>query len=235
MSARPSTSGPGARLDGAVGLGLILITIGVVLTLDNLDIVSAGDLVAGWWPVAVAVVGFWVGLRGNLVVGTLLVVVGGVLLLATRDVVTSSAGELVAPGILVVLGGAMLQAGRRVAAARARWAAALEEAVRTGRRGSPVLSPTATAVLGDAVLVLDDDVPAGGRLVVSTTSVLGDVRVEVPAGWAIEDRITRVLGDVEVPTRTHPASVGVPTVELHGVALLGDVDVVERAGTGGAR
>ncbi|MFP4234699.1 MAG: LiaF transmembrane domain-containing protein, partial [Nitriliruptoraceae bacterium] len=220
-------------LDGAVVLGLVLIVVGVVLTLDNLGLVSATDLLEDLWPVAGVVVGVWLAVGGNVVVGLLVVAVSGVLQLSVLDVVPASTGQLVAASLLLVLAGVFLQAGRQVRAARVTWAGALEEAARAGRPGAPILAPTATAILADAVLVVDDVLPAGGQLVVSATSVLGDVRVEVPRGWRVEDRLTRVLGDVDLPQRRSAASADAPVVHLHGLTLLGDIEVVESTRTAG--
>jgi hypothetical protein len=228
----PEQSRPGTprRLDGTVGFGLVLITVGVVLTLDNLDIVSASELLSGWWPVAVIAVGLWVALRGSAIVGVLVAAIGGLLLLSTQDVITASVGRLVGPGVLVVLGGTLLQAGRRVQTAQVALVHSLDRTVAAARGGADVPTPAATAILGDAHLVVDDAVPEARRVLVSATSVLGDVRIEVPAGWQLEDHITRILGDVRLTTRRTPAGPGMPVVELHGVALLGDIRVTERAG-----
>jgi hypothetical protein len=228
----PEQPRPGTprRLDGTVGFGLVLITVGVVLTLDNLDIVSASELLAGWWPVAVIAVGLWVALRGSAIVGVLMAAVGGLLLLSTQEVVTASVGRLVGAGVLVVLGGTLLQAGRRVHAAQLALVHSLDRSAAAARDGADAPTPAATAIFGDARMVVDDAVPEAGRVLVSATSVLGDVRIEVPAGWPVEDHITRILGDVRLPARTTPPGPGVPVVELHGVALLGDVRVTERAG-----
>lgn len=234
MSDRAAVSDPRRRLDGTVGFGLILISIGVILTLDNLEVVSASALLAVWWPAAIAAVGLWIALTGSPVVGLLVAAVGGVLLLSTQEVVTASVGRLVVPSVLMVVGGALLQAGRRVRSAQTSLAEALDRAVADGRRGSSAPAPAATAIFGDARLVVDDAVPVSGRVVVSATSVLGDVRVEIPAGWRLEDRITRMLGDVRLPSRGVRPDRDAPVVELHGLVLLGDVRVTERARTGGA-
>ncbi len=220
------------RLDGAVGLGLILITIGVVLALDNLEVVSASELLAGWWPAVVIAAGLWTAINGDALIGLLVAVVGGLLLLSTLEMVTASVGSLIVPGVLLVVGGTLIQAGRRVRHAQAALVEALERGGRADPGGSEVATSAATAILGDARLVVDDAVPDAGRVVVSATSVLGDVRIEVPAGWRLEDHISRVLGDVHLPRGiSDPAS---PVVELHGVVLLGDIKVTQRSSTAGA-
>lgn len=235
MTAPPTSSAPARprTIDGAVPFGLALIVLGVLLALDNLEVVDASDLLAGWWPLAVVAAGIWWSVTGSLVSGLATVTVGGMLLVATLGVVELPLGRLVFPGILVIVGGALLQAGVRLRVAQADVddspPAGTGRAVTAG--GDPptagdrlLAGPTATAVFGDARLVVGDDGRDIDRLVVTTTAVFGDVRVEVPSGWRLEDRITRLLGDVTLP-REQPSYPESPVVVLHGLVALGDVRV----------
>jgi hypothetical protein len=207
------------RVEGAVPFGLALIVLGVLLALDNLEVLDASELLAGWWPLAVILAGVWWAVTGAPVSGLFVVVVGGLLLVSTLELVDIPIGRLVFPGILVAVGGAMLQAGLRVRAAHLEVAA-----LPTASGDERTEGLAATAVFGDARLIVSDDGVDTDRLVVSTTSVFGDVRVEVPAGWRLENRITKLLGDVTLPKEqpTYPES---PVVVLHGVVLFGDVQV----------
>ncbi len=201
------------RIDGALPWGLGLIVLGVLLALDNLEVVDAGTLLAGWWPLAVLVAGVWWLVTGAPVLGVLTVLAAGLLLTSTLELVDVPFGRLVVPGLLVVVGGGLLQAGVRIRAARL-------EVADTGA----AVGPAATAVFGDARLVIGEDGADPGRVVTTATAVLGDVTVEVPAGWRIEDRITRLLGEVTVPP-TQPTYPESPVAVVHGVVLLGDVQV----------
>lgn len=235
MTARsaPSTPARPRTIDGAVPFGLALIVLGILLALDNLEVVDASDLLAGWWPLAVVAAGIWWSVTGSLVSGLATVTVGGMLLVATLGVVELPLGRLVFPGILVIVGGSLLQAGVRLRAAQAevddRPPVGPGRAAAAGA-GSPTASerqlagPTATAVFGDARLVVGDDGRDTDRLVVTTTAVFGDVRVEVPSGWRLENRITRLLGDVTLP-KVQPSYPESPVVVLHGLVALGDVRV----------
>ncbi len=211
----------GGRLDGAVPFGLGLIALGGLLALDNLEVLDAGALLAGWWPVALLVAGLWWLVTGSPVLGGVILVIGALLLASTQELVEVELGRLVFPGLLVVVGGGLLQAGIRVRRARFEVLAA-----RAGGSGSgaPVVGPSATAVFGDARLLVGEDGSDPGRVVVTATSVFGEVSVEVPDGWGIEDRITRILGDVKVP-RSQVAYPESPVVVLHGLVLFGDVQV----------
>jgi len=214
------------RIGGAVPFGLALIALGVVLALDNLEVVDAAGLLAGWWPAAVVLAGVWWACTDSPVAGVLAIVVGGVLLLGTLDVVEVTVGALILPGLLLVVGGAMLQAGARIRGAEVAIAGAARTADDGGGAGAgrPARANVATAVFGDARLAVSDGGTDRERLLVTATAVFGDVRVEVPAGWRVEDHLTRVLGDVTIPTDqpTYPES---PTIALHGLVLLGDVHV----------
>lgn len=211
------------RVDGAVPLGLALIALGVIFTLDAMEVLDARELLAGWWPVAIVAAGAWWALTGTTTAGLLAVLVGVLLLATTHDLVDVPVGSLVLPGLLLFVGGALLQAGARLRAAR------LE--VPAGPPGSGVTGATqsATAVFGDARLPVSPAGDGADRVVVAT-SVFGDVRVTVPDGWRVEDRVTRILGEVKVPAPLRGPSDG-PVAELHGLALFGDVRV-ERADHG---
>ena len=206
-------------MDGGVPFGLALIFVGALLALDNLEVVDASELLAGWWPAAVILVGVWWALTGAPVAGLFVAVVGAMLLLSTLALVDIPIGSLILPGILVVVGGAMLQAGMRVRAAHIEVA---ELPGASGELGAEGLA--ATAVFGDARLIVGDGGMDTDRLVVSATSVFGDVRVDVPAGWRLENRITKLLGDVTLP-REQPSHPGSPVVVLHGLVVFGDVRV----------
>lgn len=220
MTARKDAppKGVARRIDGAVPFGIALIVLGVLLALDNLEVVDASDLLAGWWPVAVIAAGLWWAATGTPVSGTIVAGVGGLILLSNLEVIEVSIGPLIFPSILLIVGGAMLQAGLRIRAARVE----LHEPSAPGGEAGAALS--ATAVFGDARLTVTDGETEQGRVLVSASSVFGDVRIDVPSGWRIEDRLTRVLGDVSLPTRQpdYPES---PVVALYGVVLLGDVKV----------
>jgi hypothetical protein len=205
-------------VDGAVPFGLALIALGVVLALDAADVVDAAELLAGWWPAAIVVAGLWWAATGSAVVGLLVVLVGALLLTTTQDVFDVPVGALVLPAVLVLLGGAMLQAATRLRAAQA------EIPAHASTAGGAAVGQAATAVFGDARLTVTAAGQEQDRLLVAATSVFGDVRIEVPAGWRVEDRMTRLLGDIKLPAAPTTDSAA-PVVELHGLALFGDVDV----------
>ena len=226
-----------SRITGAVPFGLVLIALGVVLLLDNLEVVDAAELLAGWWPVAVIAAGVWWLVAGARWTGTVMAVVGVLLLATTLDVVDADVGSLVLPALSLLLGGALLHAGARVRDARgadgrpvfaSAWGYGDDDP-----GGWPAGDLAATAVFGDARLVVSD-LRGEGRVTVTILSVFGDVRIEIPSGWRVEDHTTRVFGDVKVP-RSRSTAPDAPVVELHGLVLFGDAKVTTSHGSGAGR
>lgn len=163
---------------------------------------------------------------GSLVFGLVLIVVGVLLVLDNLAVIEVELTRLVVPAVLVIVGGSLLHAGRRV-----RTASIADGEHPPWRRGAPGATtdgdgsgPSATAVFGDARLVIPASDDHGDRHLVTVTAAFGDVRIEVPATWRIDDHLTRVVGDVSVK-RDQPADPAAPVVELYGLVLFGDVVV----------
>ena len=215
-------------VSGAVPLGLALIVVGVLLTLDNLAVLDAAELLAGWWPVAVMVAGVWWLLTGSPLTGLIVTVIGLLLLATTQDVVEADVGSLIFPVLLVIVGGGLLQAGWRVRTARITVGTASSVgAGRAGAKASDAVGESqrsATAVFGDARIAVYDDGADHRRVLVTATSVFGDVKIEVPPGWRVIDRVGRVFGDVSVP-RDQPDDTEAPVVEVYGLVVFGDVTV----------
>ena len=219
------------RINGAVPFGLALIAVGVILMLDNLDLVDAAELFAGWWPVALIVAGLWWSVTGAPLSGSFVAAVGVLLLATTQDVVDVELGNLIFPALLVIVGGALLQAGWKVRSARVSMASV---AAGLQRPAASQGEPSATAVFGDARLIVTDDGADLDRRLVTATAMFGDVSIEVPAGWRVVDNLTRVLGEVSIP-RDQPDYPESPTVEVHGLCIFGDVTVRYVDLTEGAR
>lgn len=208
-------------INGAVPFGLALIAAGVILILDNLGVVDAAELFAGWWPVAVIAAGLWWLVTGAPLSGLFVTAAGSLLLATTQDVVDVELGNLIFPAFLVVVGGALLQAGWKVRSARVSMASVTAGLQRSAAGPD---GPSATAVFGDARLIVTDDGEDLDRRLVTATAVFGDVSIEVPAGWRVVDNLTRVIGEVSIP-RDQPDYPESPTVEVHGLCIFGDVSV----------
>lgn len=226
-SHRTRASSRRTALNGSVQAGLALIVIGGVLLADNLGWLDAGALLRGWWPVLIILAGISWTVSGSRVVGVAAIVIGGLLLANVQDVIEADIGQLVFPSILVLIGVALLNASAKVRGARGADGNPLRFAtVRSGDggRGWPAGDLAATAVFGDARLVVSDGDVELDRATVTALSIFGEVKVDVPAGWRVQDHTTAIFGDVKVP-RDQPTYAEAPVVELHGLVLFGDASV----------
>lgn len=215
MSATESRSRPQGRLSSSVALGLLLIGLGVLLLLDRAEMLDAGALATDWWPLLIIAVGVWMVLTASRLAGVLAITIGLLVLGAIHDVIEADLVGLIWPTILIVIGGGAITAGARLRDSTSRLPDAATGAARTAL-------PTATAVFGDAHLSVSDD--GAERAAVTALSVFGDVVASVPSGWRVANRTTTLFGDITIP-KDQPSYAEAPVIEVHGMALFGDIRV----------
>src|SRR3990172_5266835 len=89
---------------------VILISVGVLLTLDVTGTIAAGDLLERWWPLILVTLGIAQLLDHpeHFVTPTILMLAGGVFLLSTLEVWNVDVGELIGPVILIGVGASIL-------------------------------------------------------------------------------------------------------------------------------
>lgn len=215
---------------GRAVVGMGFVGIGVLLLLDQQDVVDAGRVVGDWWPVLVLVAAA-LDLSARpprrtsaIVLGTL----GVVLLAITTGVVDASVWQVVWP--LALVGAGLWLLLRRPV--RSRGTATADEdidvlALFSSRR---VVCTTprfrggsATALFGGVEIDLTG-ATIDGEAVLEATALFGGIEVEVPLGWRVVLDGPAILGGSEnrVPT---PSSDDAPTLRVRGTAILGGIDV----------
>jgi hypothetical protein len=219
-----------------------LVALGAVLLAGRLDLVDAGSVIAGWWPLVVIAAGLLRLLDRDRTGGVVIAGIGLVLLGWRQDVWTAELWQWLAPALLIALGAMLLL--RRPRARPAVAATGLGDASRgtvgpvidvvavlAGRelraQAGSFQGGSAVAVLGSAELDLTPAHlgPEGARL--ELTAVLGSVEVQVPDDWHVRIEGPAILGGIE--DRTSPAPEGAPLLVIRAVAFLGGVEVVGRA------
>ncbi|GEM_PF-1095835 len=213
--------------------GLGLIVLGVLLALEQVGVVDVTAVLFAWWPLVLVVLGGWWLLVGPRWTGAIVAVVGALLLAGLHLELPLAPTELVVPAVLALVGAALVAGGLRLRGSQTASAVAASSAPpAAGAAGASVTAlPGATAVFGDAHVVVAGPEAPGTVVRVPVTVAFGDVHVEVPAGWRVRDRSTTLLGDVTIPDDPDGATTS-PLAELHGAVLLGDVTV--RHATGAA-
>lgn len=213
-------------ITGAVPAGLALITLGVLLLLDQLDVVDGAALFADFWPLVILLPGLWWLATGAPVWGTILAVVGALFLLDRLELTEVSFAALIGPSVAVIAGVAIIRAGVGLRRSARAATGQLDTARPSTRQPADdrVRGSSAVAVFGEARLTVTDDGTGSAAIPVAVTSVFGEVRVGVPAGWRVRDRTSVVLGESKVPD-DQPSYPEAPVVELHGLVLFGEANV----------
>lgn len=222
---------------GRLVVGALLVVLGALLLLDQIDVLDVGDVMGTFWPLVLIGFGLWgiattswrnLGALVALVLG--LVFLGDELGLLPDDVwsVLWPLG-LVGAGLWLVLarpGGGRARtptAGSRVAMT-AIMSGRTERVSHASWEGGEV-----TAIMGGVELYLGEAVPVEGGAVLDVTAIMAGVEVYVPADWQVEVRATPIMGAVDDsrPPRDPGWPGPRPRLEIRATVLMGGIDIEE--------
>ena len=195
---------------GRLALGLVVIAIGVLFTLDRLGYVDAGDFWE-YWPVLLIAIGIGRVLeprgtheRGF---GVVLILLGVWFLLSNLDVIHLTFGD-VWPILLVVLGVMMV------------WRAITGSFFETPRRR---LKEAVAAADGSAAVVGQTTSGPDTSSTVSGFALLGGVKRKVVSQDFRGGALTAILGGCELDLRH--ASISSGQAVVNAFAFLGGIDI----------
>ncbi len=219
-------------LTGRMVLGLIIIALGALWTLDNLDIVESEPILR-WWPIVLVAVGLaklvGTGARQHTALGVILVAAGGWLLAEQFGLVRISVWDLW-PLALVAIGFGMLSRSmgrqREVAqepSSRLSAFAFMSGVVRK------VTSPEfqggeVTAVMGGVKLDLRGAKSAPQGAVIDVFVCWGGIDIVVPDHWKVVNEATVLLGGLEDRSKTPPPDAR-DTLILRGLVMMGGIEI----------
>ena len=223
---------PAVRITPHLMFGLLIIFLGIIFTLDNLDIADARTYLR-YWPAGLIAIGLaklWqvhAG-HGSAIGGVLFVVIGSWMLLDNLDVVVISL-ELW-PLLLVLVGGMIVWNGLRDRPDRGSAASdstvnaiAILGGVNRGSNSNAFRGGELTAVMGGCEIDLRQ-AAINGEAVIDVFAMWGGIEIRVPENWRVIGRVTPLLGGFEDKTRP-PQGVTTHTLIIRGMVLMGGVDV----------
>ena len=198
-------------------LGVMVIVIGVLMTLDNLELIQAERFLR-FWPVGLVALGLvklWHArqCRGGSFSGILLTAIGTWMLLERTALVHLSFWDMW-PTLLVLFGGFLVWqglSGPRVRPVSADdntmvTAMAVLGSVVRGNNSPAFRGGELTAVLGGCELDLRH-AAIEGDAVIEVFALWGGIEIRVPDDWTVVSRVTPILAGVEDKTRPpHTAS-----------------------------
>lgn len=230
------------KYSGRIFMGAILVILGALLLLDNLNIMPI-DL-PGYvfsWKMLLVVIGAFILINSeHKMPGVILIFIGGVFLLPEIFNVDYHNIFSFWPLLLVFMGLSLLfkkKAGHCPPRSRFERAApadvnTLDEVVIFGGTEKRITSDNfrggkITAVFGGAELDLRSCKLAEGQNVLEITAMFGGVTMVAPPEWTVIIDITPVFGGVSDERVQHPSIIKDVSKELHikGFLLFGGVEI----------
>ena len=232
MNPNPSNA---IRIAPRLLAGIGILVLGVLWTLDNLDVIESSRITE-WWPAILIVIGL-VRLLDPVksrFASVLFILVGTVWLLDSLDVANIDLGDLIPLGIAAVGAKLIWDALRRTSqapvlatadpgstfSAFALWAGVKRQSTSDEFRGGD-----ATAIMGGIEIDLRDaNVRDGEQAVIDVFALWGAVEITVPENWRVVSKVLPLMGAFEDKTRAAKGTTG-PTLLVQGSAIMGGVDV----------
>ena len=222
------------------GVGLLLVIIGGLILLSNLDVLDLGPFLSRWWPLIIIGIGLWkLGVWGAHSLGSffVLTIIGVLCLLANLGVIAWSAIFDLWPLFLIAAGVWVLfrptrHFSERLRATEGEDADFLDAWAIFGGAERKVTSKQfkggkATALFGGIDIDLRQAELSEGEHALDLTVLFGGVDVYVPEGWdvwvtgspifgGLDDRRDKSLG-ADVPRRGR--------LHINGFVMFGGVDI----------
>jgi hypothetical protein len=217
-------------------LGLMVIAVGVIFTLDNLNVIDA-DQYLQYWPAALVAVGLlklWHASRdGQGWFGGLFLLALGAWMLIERIVYFRVDVQDVWPLFLVFIGGYLVWRGfggtaaeRSPADGRARFSSLAVMGGCTRRSDAQNFEGAdLTAIMGGTEVDLRQaSIAPGSEAVIDVFAFWGGIELRVPEDWTVIPRALPLMGGVEDRTVARPGAAPKRLV-IRGIVIMGGVSI----------
>ena len=219
---------------GRLILGLIVLTLGVLWTLDNLGLIRSESILR-WWPTVVIAIGaaklVGFGTRRHLVWGVTFTIAGFWLLAGQLEWIHAGLFDLW-PLLLIALGIQLLMRSRQTTvdgvasddpsarlSALAIWSGFIRKVSSQEFRGGDV-----TAVMGGVRIDMRQAKPVAGGAVLDLFVWWGGAELTIPEHWRVVNEATVLMGGVEDKAKSPPPDAH-DTLILRGLVVMGGVEI----------
>ncbi len=211
-------------------LGVFVLIAGILLTLDSLDLVETSRFFR-YWPATL--IGMGAGVfaqardghgRGK---GAVIILIGGLLMLDSLDIIEVRFWELFWPVVMIVAGGSLImQTLRRHREApldpsESVSSFAIMGGVKRTSNANPFRHSDLSSIWGACDLDLRQaTIPPGEEAAIDVFALMGGHKIRVPEGWAVDSRVFPFMGGVE--DKTVPAAdASAPRLVVRGAIIMG--------------
>lgn len=229
----PRTDPPGVRLTPHLMFGLLIILVGVVFTLDNLNIAHAEDYLR-YWPAGLIAIGLaklWQDRReqGSSIGGVIFTLVGTWLLFDTLGYVEANPIDFW-PLLLVFIGTVIVWQGIRGRRQRSGAgtndtinAVAILSGVNRGSNSTSFKGGELTAFMGGCEIDLRN-AQINGEAAIDVFAMWGGIEIRVPENWTVIGKVTPLMGGFEDHTRA-PQAASAHRLIVRGMVIMGGVEI----------
>lgn len=215
-------------------VGLVVLALGVLWTLENLGFMDASRIVR-WWPLLALAWGLMrltgLGTRRQIIAGQIWTIIGAFGLLHLAGLVRATVFDLW-PLILIGIGASLIGrawrggAGARVPGDSGSRLNAFAFLAATERKvvDQEFRAGDVGAVMGGATVDFRPARLAENRAVLDVFAMWGGIELIVPTGWRVVGEVTPLLGAF-VDSSAPPTDPAAPTLVVRGLVMMGGVEV----------
>lgn len=217
---------------GRLLLGVGLVALGVLLLLEQVDVLDAGEVLATFWPVILIGlgIGMFVSNRRHWFPPAFLVALGLMLLAVRLDVVSAEAwgafwaAMLMLAGVWILLGigsnrGSDPDASDTVESFVAFWGRDVESRSAAFKGGSITTLFGGTEVNLAEAAIVDEGVTLG------VLTAFGGTEITVPHGWEVRVSGLPLFGGWSNGAKNEVLGPGAPRLEINATVLFGGMEV----------
>lgn len=226
------------RTQGRIFWGLLLIVLGVLFLLDQVDRLDFGDLVSRYWPAVFILIGISIlvnNTRENAGAGIFFILFGGFFLLMRLRIFDHSIWHyawpvaIIAVGVWVLFKPALCPGKKKIPEMTGDdldlslvFSGAKRRVDSQNFKGGK-----AEVVFGSAEIDLRGARLEGGNATLSLSAVFGSIEVIVPRSWQVVIEGSPVLGSIDSHKQTVPDAEKTGTLRVMASAVFGSVDIKE--------
>ncbi|HEV7767568.1 MAG TPA: DUF5668 domain-containing protein [Thermoanaerobaculia bacterium] len=213
-------------------VGIAVLILGTLWTLDNLNFLEAEDFTQ-WWPVVLIVIGgVQLANRSTNRFGPVLLMIVGVLLLGSSlDYINFDLGDLIPLGIAAFGAKLIWDAVSRRSARPSNpnddstvHAFAMMSGVHWQSTSQSFQGGDANAIMGGVEIDLRNvQIQPGQDVVIDALAIMGGVEIRVPQGWKVVANVFPLMGGFEDNTIAN-SETG-PRLTVRGTAIMGAIEV----------
>lgn len=222
--------------------GIVLVLLGILLLLDQMDILGFGNLISNYWPSLLILLGI-IGLisRDSSKLSNLFVIALGVFFqLRKLGYIDVSIWQVFWPSILILIGLSIIfQRGtvkHKSEVNPDKWEKenmvnedivdyfTIFSGISNSNYSKKFKGGKLTAIFGGIELDLRDAEISDKNAIISATAIFGGIDIIVPSHWNVEVKATPILGGVEKNTKFNRDE-NAPTLKINGTAILGGIEI----------